>query len=41
MKTLTQEELNSLLQLHQDLWNDLETGKRLELDDYNLQGLDF
>ncbi len=41
MNTLTQDELNVLLQLHQDLWNDLETGKRLELDNYNLQGLNF
>jgi uncharacterized protein YjbI with pentapeptide repeats len=41
MKTITQEELNKLLQLHQDLWNDLSTGRRLELDNYNLQGLDF
>jgi uncharacterized protein YjbI with pentapeptide repeats len=41
MTTLTQQELDILLQLHQDLWNDLETGKRLELDNYNLSGLDF
>ena len=41
MRTLTQDQLNQLLQLHQDLWNDLPTGRRLELDSYNLSGLDF
>jgi uncharacterized protein YjbI with pentapeptide repeats len=41
MRILTQDELNELIQLHQDLWNDLPTGRRLELDNYNLQGLDF
>jgi uncharacterized protein YjbI with pentapeptide repeats len=41
MRTLTQDQLNQLLQLHQDLWNDLPTGRRLELDNYNLSGLDF
>jgi uncharacterized protein YjbI with pentapeptide repeats len=41
MTLLTQQQLDVLLQLHQDLWNDLETGKRLQLDNYNLQGLDF
>jgi uncharacterized protein YjbI with pentapeptide repeats len=41
MRTLTQDQLNQLLQLHQDLWNDLQTGKRLELDNYDLHGLDF
>jgi uncharacterized protein YjbI with pentapeptide repeats len=41
MRTLTQDQLNKLLQLHQDLWNDLPTGRRLELDNYNLSGLDF
>jgi len=41
MRTLTQDQLNQLLQLHQDLWSDLPTGRRLELDNYNLSGLDF
>jgi len=41
MRTLTQDQLNQLLQLHQDLWNDLQTGRRLELDNYDLHGLDF
>ena len=41
MRTLTQDELNQLLQFHQDLWNDLPTGRRVELDNYNLSGLDF
>jgi len=41
MRTLTQDQLNQLLRLHQDLWNDLPTGRRLELDNYNLSGLDF
>jgi uncharacterized protein YjbI with pentapeptide repeats len=41
MRALTQDQLNQLLQLHQDLWNNLPTGRRLELDNYNLQGLDF
>jgi uncharacterized protein YjbI with pentapeptide repeats len=41
MRSLTQEQLNELLQLHQDMWNDLPSGRRLELDNYDLNGLDF
>jgi uncharacterized protein YjbI with pentapeptide repeats len=41
MNTITIEELNNLLQLHQELWDDLPTGKRLELDNYDLSNVDF
>jgi uncharacterized protein YjbI with pentapeptide repeats len=40
-RTLTQAQLDILLQLHQDLWNNIQSGRRLELDNYDLQGLDF